>query len=67
MNEVQEFNCNACHDDGGWEIYHPSTDALIGWRPCGKCPPRPLVFKVVSFWESTWKPSPAELATLPPF
>jgi hypothetical protein len=61
-----EHNCPWCLDYGGFEIYHPSTDAVIGWRNCehsihkvpryGKCPS-----------EYNWKHSPEEVTALPPF
>ncbi|WP_432156772.1 hypothetical protein [Streptomyces sp. bgisy153] len=66
MNKVPEYNCPACSDQGGWEICHPSTDALIGWDECDQCPPRPPVYKEWT-WRGIWKMSPAELAAQPPF
>lgn len=64
VNQVQRYNCDACCDQGGYEICHPSTDARIGWRDCDVCPPMPPVWKTVApFWRGEWKKTPAELAT----
>jgi hypothetical protein len=60
-----KYSCNWCWGEGGWEIYHPSTDALIGWRNC-KHP-----IHLIALWkfprEYKWKLSEAEIAALPPF
>lgn len=45
VNVVPEFNCYSCMDFGMYEICHPSTDGLIGWRNCEVCPPRPPLWK----------------------
>ncbi|QPB09732.1 hypothetical protein CPT_Shaeky_045 [Streptomyces phage Shaeky] len=67
LNKVHRYNCERCADEGGFEICHASTDALIGWEPCGECPPVPPVWKDMrgpNGWgyESYWKRTPAELA-----
>lgn len=36
---MAERPCMACQGRGGFGVYDPSTDALIGWRPCSECPP----------------------------
>lgn len=62
-NTVRKYNCTACGDERGWEICHPSTDALVGWVDCRDCPPVPPVWKPVEpFWRGEWKRTPAELA-----
>lgn len=40
-NKTPDFWCPSCGDEGGFEIYHPSTDAVIGWQPCRNHKPYP--------------------------
>lgn len=70
---IPQFWCGACDDQGGYEICHPSTDAVIGWQkcPCASLP----VWKRQSrtFWrwgwerrggwaQPRWKKTPEQLA-----
>lgn len=36
---IKERPCETCQGYGEIEIFHPSTDALIGSTPCTACPP----------------------------
>lgn len=43
------FYCFDCQDSGLIEIFHPSTDALIGYYKCTACKPV-LVYKYSDPW-----------------
>lgn len=34
VNSIPEYWCYSCQDYGYIEVFHPSTDALIGHRVC---------------------------------
>lgn len=36
---IKQRPCEVCNGYGEIEIFHPSTDALIGSSPCPVCPP----------------------------
>ncbi|MFG3405610.1 hypothetical protein [Streptomyces sp. NPDC048142] len=68
MNKAPEFDCATCADRGGWDVYHKSTDGLMGWIRCTECPTTPAAWKIPEpFYRSEWKRGPAELAAQPPF
>jgi hypothetical protein len=70
VNEKPDpFWCWSCGDYGIVELFHPSTDALIGHRKCLWCPPltKGIYMKPLKLWEGHWKLTSEEKAELPPF
>lgn len=65
-NIIPDLHCYECEGWGWVEIFHPSTDALIGTRKCDN--PIHKIGRTYKYGkEYSWKYTEAEMADWPPF